>query len=102
MARVSISGDVPNLRMLLEDLNRDPEFRAVAAARMVPMESDDFGLGNAHLATLVIDLALGLAGNATYDLLKTAVAAARRRGFVSTEGMEHTEDLRESTERPEV
>ncbi|WP_030349088.1 hypothetical protein [Streptomyces sp. NRRL S-1022] len=98
MAQVRITGEVPNLRMLLDDLNSSPEFSVGASTSIVRVEQESHRLGNAELATLIIEVGVGVASSAVYDLLKRAVASARRRGALTTEGL-GTPESRE--QRPE-
>lgn len=74
--------------MLLDDLEGAPQFSTACKAQIKRVEEQQHQLGSSPLATLMIDLSVGLAGNALYDLIKYGVSAARRRGSVTTEGLD--------------
>ncbi|MCX4598447.1 hypothetical protein OG819_55955 [Streptomyces sp. NBC_01549] len=98
MAQVRITGEVPNLRMLLDDLNSSQEFSIGASTSIIRVEQDSHRLGNAELVTLIIEVGVGVASSAVYDLIKLAVLSARRRGTLTTEGLGATQSLEQ---RPE-
>ncbi|MFE7236386.1 hypothetical protein ACFVAF_38470 [Streptomyces sp. NPDC057596] len=98
MAQVRITGEVPNLRVLLDDLNSDQEFSIGASTSIVRVEQDSHRLGNAELATLIIEVTVGVASSTVYDLIKRAVLSARRRGALTTEGLDAPQSLEQ---RPE-
>ncbi len=97
MAQVRITGEVPNLRMLLDDLNSSQKFSTGTSTSIVRVEQDSHQLGNAQLATLIIELGVGVASSAVYDLIKRAVLSARRRGTLTTEGLGATQSLEQRT-----
>lgn len=98
MGQVRIAGEVPNLKMLLDDLNSSQEFSTGVSTSIVRVEQDSHRLGNAELATLVIEIGVGVTSSAVYDLIKRAVRSARRRGTLTTESLDATPRLEQ---RPE-
>jgi hypothetical protein len=90
MGQITITGTEPNLKMLRDDLNGDAEFQKVGTVSIDRTESNDSKLRNADLATLIINLAEGVVSTGVYEVIKHAVLAARRRGAISTEGLEES------------
>ncbi|MCL7369588.1 hypothetical protein [Streptomyces ardesiacus] len=90
--QVRITGEIPNIRILLDELESDPQFTDSCKTEINRLEQHRDQLGSSFLATLVIDISVGLAGNALYDLIKHGVSAARRRGNVTTQGLDTSAD----------
>ena len=90
--KITVFGEIPNLRLLARELRERPELDGQELTITKAPAGNDSVLRNADWASMVVDLGVGLVGAATYEGLKTAVKAAvqraRRRGQVETQGLE--------------
>lgn len=88
---VTITGAKPNLQVLQEQLTTSA---LAQETTLLPVggENHDQALHDSELWQLLIDLGVGLVGAGTYDAVKAAVAAARRRGRVRVQGLDELSD----------
>lgn len=85
---IKITGTKPNLQLLQEQLAAAQIVPAITLRRAADPEDPEHALHDAEVWQLVIDLAVGLVGAGTYDAVKAAVAAARKRGRLEVEGLD--------------
>ncbi|MBM7864264.1 hypothetical protein [Lentzea nigeriaca] len=90
--KVTVFGEVPNLRLLVRELRERPELDGQELTITKAPAGNDSKLRNADWASIVVDLGVGLVSAAVYETAKTAVKAAvqraKRRGQVETRGLE--------------
>lgn len=85
MVDITIRGEIPNLTLLLRDL--DPHLSALpeSTTTLRAEPADPTSLHSAEWGELVIAFGVSLAAGATWDAIKLAIAAARRRGELEVE-----------------
>lgn len=90
--KIIIFGEVPNLRLLVRELRERPELDGQELTITKAPAGNESELRNADWASMAVDLGVGLVGTAMYETakaaVKTAVARAKRRGQVETQGLE--------------